>query len=192
MDRILVSTVVYREPEAVFPYLESFPDYPRYSEHLKAVRRVDSGASGAAAGADGAGSEQTDGGTSGPVYDLRVAWWELSYTARSEVTDVSAPTSLEWRLIKDLDARGEWRVEPEPESAPEGEETASRVYFDAVYDPHSADESAISLPRFVSMGWVIRKIQPKLLEEAERVVTRLVEDVEGRSRAVDLTLHEAP
>lgn len=190
MDRILVSTVVYRAPDEVFPYLESFPDYPRYSEHLQSVRRVDSAPP--SVGETDAGSEQTDGGASGPVYDLRVAWWKLSYTARSEVTKVSAPTSLEWRLIKDLDAHGEWRVEPEPESAPPGEETASRIYLDAVYDPHSADADAISLPRFVSMGWVIRKIQPRLLEEAERVVTRLVADIEGRSRPVDLTLHETP
>lgn len=184
MDRILVSTVVYRDPEEIFPYLESFTDYPRYSDHLKEVRPVDvPRTAGPTPQADGSG---------GPVYDLRLAWWKLEYTARSEVTDVSAPTSLEWRLCKDVDARGEWRIEPEPESAPEGEEAASRLYFDAVYDPHSADESAISLPRFVSMKWVVRKLEPRLLAEAKRVVTRLVEDIEGRSRPVELTLHERP
>ena len=117
---------------------------------------------------------------------------DSSYTARSEIVDVDEPTSLEWRLVKDLDARGEWRVEPEPESAPERAETASRVYFDAVYDPHSANEDAVSLPRFVSMGWVIDKIRPRLLSEAERVVTRLVADVEGESRPVQLEVHETP
>lgn len=173
MDRILLSTLVYRPPEEVFPYVRSFTDYPRYSEHLKDVR------------------VHGDGDV-GSVYDLKLAWWKLSYTARSEVVAVDAPSSLEWRLTNDLDARGEWRVEPEPESAPEGEETASRIYFEAVYDPHSADENALSLPRFVSLDWVVKKVEPKLLGEAEEVVQRLVADIEGRPREVELTVHEMP
>lgn len=173
MDRILLSTLAHRSPEEVFPYVRSFTNYPRYTDHLKSVR------------VDGDGDV-------GSVYDLELAWWKLSYTARSEVTGITAPESLEWRLVNDLDARGEWRVEPEPESAPEGEETASRIYFEAVYDPYSADENAISLPRFVSLDWVIRKVEPKLLSEAESVVERLVADIEGRRRDVELTIHEMP
>ena len=173
MDRILLSTLAHRSPEEVFRYVRSFTDYPRYSEHLKEVR------------VDG------DGGV-GSVYDLQLAWWKLSYTARSEVTGIDEPESLEWRLVNDLDARGQWRVEPEPESAPEGVETASRIYFEAVYDPHSADEDAISLPRFVSLDWVVNKVEPKLLSEAEEVVQRLVADIEGQRRDVELTVHEMP
>ena len=177
VDRILLSTVAYRSPEEVFPYVRSFTDYPRYTEHLKEV------------------TVHGDGGV-GSVYDLRLAWWKLSYTARSKVTSISAPNSLEWRLTKDIDARGEWRVEPEsvPDAAPPDVESASRIYFDAVYDPHSADEEAISLPRFVSLDWVIDKVEPRLLGEAEEVVERLVMDIEGRTqpRDVELTIHEMP
>lgn len=173
MDRILVSTVVYRAPEEVFPYLESFTNYPRYTDHLKAVRPLG------------------DGGP-GTRYDLELAWWKLGYTARSEVTDVVEPTSIEWRLVKDVDARGEWRIEEAPDEAPAGEETASRVYFEAVYDPHSANEDAISLPRFVSFDWVIGKLRPKLLSEAEEIVEQLVADIEGRARPVEFRVHEAP
>ncbi|ELY74743.1 Polyketide cyclase/dehydrase [Natrinema pallidum DSM 3751] len=173
VDRILLSTLAHRSPEEVFPYVRSFTDYPRYTEHLKAVR--------------------VDGnGDAGSVYDLELAWWKLSYTARSRVTDVSAPRSLTWRLVNDIDARGEWRVEPEPESAPSDAETASRIYFEAMYDPHSADTNAISLPRFVSLDWVVEKVQPKLLGEARAVVERLVADIEGRQRDVELTVHEMP
>ncbi|WIV65822.1 SRPBCC family protein [Natrialbaceae archaeon AArc-T1-2] len=188
MDRILVSTVVYRPPETVFPYLESFTDYPRYADHLEAVSRRDDGRQ---VRADGDVVDPTDE-LVGARYDLQLSWWKLSYTARSEIVDVDEPTSLEWRLVKDLDARGEWRVEPEPESAPEHAKTASRVYFDASYDPHSANEEAVSLPRFVSMGWVIDKIRPRLLSEAERVVNRLVADVEGEPRSVEFDVHEMP
>lgn len=173
MDRILLSTLAHRSPEEVFPYVRSFTDYPRYTDHLKEVR------------------VHGDGGV-GSVYDLRLAWWKLSYTARSKVTDISAPESLEWELVNDIDARGEWRVEAEPESAPADEETASRIYFEAVYDPYSADESAISLPRFVSLDWVVSKVEPKLLGEAESVVERLVADIEGQQREVELTVHELP
>ncbi|WP_049895342.1 SRPBCC family protein [Halopiger xanaduensis] len=179
MDRILLSTVAYRSPEEVFPYVRSFTDYPRYTEHLKEV------------------TVHGDGGV-GSVYDLRLAWWKLSYTARSKVTAISAPNSLEWRLINDIDARGEWRVEAEPEALPADAdtdaETASRIYFEAVYDPYSANENAISLPRFVSLDWVIEKVEPRLLGEAEAVVERLVADIEQRStpRDVELTVHEVP
>lgn len=173
MDRILVSTVVYRDPETVFPYLQSFSNYPRYAKHLDAVT------------VDG------DGGP-GTRYGLHLSWWKLSYTARSEVTAVNPPTSLEWELTKDIDAAGEWRVVPEPERAPSTEETASRIYFEAVYDPHSADSDVVSLPRFVSMSWVIDKLRPRLMEEARRVVERLVADIEGKRRSVELTVHEMP
>lgn len=173
MNRILLSTLTYRSPEEVFPYVRSFTNYPRYTEHLKDV------------------TVHGDGDV-GSIYDLRLAWWKLSYTARSKVTGISVPESLEWQLTNDLDARGEWRVEPEPESAPAGEETASRIYFEAIYDPHSADESALSLPRFVSLDWVIKKVEPKLLDEAESVVERLVADIEGQRREIELMVHEMP
>ncbi|QSW98043.1 SRPBCC family protein [Haloterrigena alkaliphila] len=174
MDRILLSTLAHRPPEEVFPYVRSFTDYPRYTEHLTEVR------------------VHGDGDV-GSVYDLQLAWWKLNYTARSEVVAIDAPESLEWRLVNDIDARGQWRVEPEPESAPEGVETASRIYFEAVYDPYSADENAISLPRFVSLDWVVDKVEPKLLGEAETVVQRLVADIEGEQRRdVELTVHEMP
>ncbi|MDJ1431117.1 SRPBCC family protein [Halostagnicola sp. A-GB9-2] len=176
MDRILLSTVVHRPPEDVFPYVVAFTEYPRYTEHLESVRKRREG----------------DAGGVGAIYDLRLAWWKLGYTARSEVVAVDNPHSLEWELRKDIDARGTWRVESEPEAAPEGVETASRIYFEAVYDPHSADGNAISLPRFVSLDWVIGKVQPRLLEEARTVVQRLVTDIEGEPREVELRVHETP
>jgi len=173
VDRILLSTLAYRSPEEVFPYVRSFRDYPRYTGHLDSVR------------------VHGDGGV-GSVYDLVLSWWKLTYTARSKVTAISEPNSLQWQLTKDIDARGEWRVEPEPESAPANAETASRIYFEAVYDPYSADKSAISLPRFVSLDWVINKVEPRLLNEAQTVVERLVADIEGQRRNVELTVHETP
>jgi hypothetical protein len=173
VDRILLSTLAHRSPEEVFPYVRAFTEYPRYADHLQEVR------------------VHGDGGV-GSVYDLRFAWWKLGYTVRSKVVDVSPPESLSWRLVNDLDASGEWRVEPATDAAPADEDVASRIYFEARYDPYSADENAISLPRFVSLDWVVRKVEPKLLEEAETVVERLVADIEGRPREVELTVHEMP
>ncbi|MEY7851423.1 SRPBCC family protein [Natrarchaeobius sp. A-rgal3] len=173
MDRILLSTVAHRSPEEVFPYVRSFTDYPRYTDHLKDVR-------------------VHGDGDAGSVYDLRLSWWKLSYTASSKVTAITPPKSLEWRLVEDVDARGEWRVAPEPDAAPADAETASRIFFEALYDPYSADESAISLPRFVSIDRIVERVRPRLLDEAETVVERLVEDIEGNRRDVELTIHEMP
>jgi hypothetical protein len=180
VERILLSTVVYREPADIFPYLRSFETYPRYADHLEEVVRVDGGDTTA---------DTTD---DRPQYDLRLRWWKLSYTAHSTVVDVTEPTLLEWELREDIDARGAWRIDPEPAAAPSTADTASRVYFDARYDPHSADKNAISLPTFVSFEWVLAKLQPKLVAEAETIVERLVADIEGERRDVSLTLHESP
>lgn len=173
VDRILLSTLAHRSPEEVFPHVRAFADYPRYTDHLKEVRI-------------------NGDGDAGSVYDLTLTWWKLSYTARSKVIDITPPESVKWRLVNDIDARGEWRVEPEPESAPTDAPTASRIYFDAIYNPYSADTNAIALPRFVSLDWVIDKVEPKLLTEAETVVERLVADIEGQRRDVELTVHEMP
>jgi len=173
VDRVEVSTVVYLPPEEVYEFLLDFPGYADYSKYLTEVRQ------------DGDGSLGTE-------YALEFAWWKLTYTARSEVTDVDRPTEIDWRLVKDLDATGCWLVEHEPELAPEDRDTASRVRFVVEFNPDSADDSAIDLPRLVSFDWVLEKVKPLVLEEAKRVVGRIVADIEGDPRDVELTIHEMP
>lgn len=173
MDRILLSTLVHRDPEPIFETISSFGNYPSYTSVLDSV-------------------SGTGDGSAGTTYDLHLSWWKLSYTARSEVTEVEEPSRLAWRLRSDIDAAGEWRIKPEPGSAPTDEATASRLFFDVAYDPHSADPSALSLPRFVSLDRVIGRVRPRLLEEVEEIVQRLVADIEGSARPIDLIVHEAP
>lgn len=170
MERILLSTDVYREPVVVFEAITSFEDYPAYASHLDRVA------------VDG------DGGV-GTAYELHFSWWKLTYAVHSTVTEVEPPTRLGWRLTEDLDAAGEWRLEPI--STDEGD-AGTRLFFEATYDPHTADPDAISLPRFVSLGWVIDRVRPKLYREAERVLERLVADIEGEPRDIQLTVHETP
>jgi hypothetical protein len=176
VDRIAVSTVVYIPPEAAFDFLVDFPRYARYSEHLREVTR------------DG------DGGA-GTQYGLTFAWWKLDYTVRSEVTEVDRPERIEWRTVSRLDASGRWRVDPLddlPADAPPDADEACRVWFEVRFDPGSVGERAVDLPRFVSLDWVIGKVRPLAVSEAERVVERVVADLEGRRREVELTVHERP
>jgi hypothetical protein len=176
VDRIHVSTVVCLPPEEVYEFLVDFPRYARYSEYLTDVR------------AEGDGSP-------GTRYHLRFAWWKLSYTARTEVTDADPPTRFDWQVLGDLDARGYWRVEPletVPSGLPADADTACRVHLNVVFDANSVGGGTLDLPRFVSLDWVVEKVKPILVEEAERVVERIVADLEGRRRAVDLVVHEVP
>lgn len=173
MDEVEVSTIVFLPPEAVFEFLVDFPRYANYSKHLEEVRR------------DG------DGGP-GTEYALRFAWWKLTYTARSRVTAVDPPRSIDWRLVKDVRARGRWIVEEVPEEARDGDETASRVRLRIAFDADSADAGVIDLPLFVSIGWVVERVKPLVLDEAERVVERIVADLEGEPRHVTLTIRERP
>ena len=166
MNRVEVSTVVRLPPEEVFEFLLEFRGYASYSEYLRSVRQFGDG---------GVGTE----------YALRFEWWKLSYTARSEVTAVERPDRIEWRLTKELDAAGHWLVEP-VETDGEGPDT--EVTFVAEYAPGSADEGIVDLPRFVSLGWVVERIKPKIRDEAERVVRRVVADLEGEERDVSLRI----
>ncbi|CQR50456.1 MULTISPECIES: type II toxin-antitoxin system RatA family toxin [Haloferax] len=176
MDEIAVSTVVYLPPEEIYEFLVDFPRYADYSKHLRDVR-------------------QSGDGSPGTRYGLSFSWWKLSYTAESKVTDVTPPTRIDWTITKDVHAVGRWRVEELddlPAEAPSDADAACRVFFEVEYDPDSVSAGDIDLPRFVSLGWVIDKLRPVLQKEAERIVERIVADIEGRPRRVELTVHSKP
>jgi hypothetical protein len=173
VDTVEVSTVVYVPPEAAYEFLVDFPRYADYSEYLQAVR------------ADGDGSP-------GTRYALEFAWWKLTYTAHTEVTDVDPPNRIDWEVVSDLDASGYWRIEPVPDQAPSDAETASRVTFTVRFDGDSVTDGAVDLPRLVSLSWVVEKVKPLIQREAEGVVERIVADLEGEHRRVELTIHATP
>ncbi|QLG62896.1 SRPBCC family protein [Halorarum salinum] len=171
MDELAVTTDVYVSPAEAFEFLLDFESYAEYTKYLDRVSCT-----------------HGDGGP-GSRYAFRFSWWKLTYTARSEVTDVEPPTRIDWRVTKDVDAHGSWLVEPLeplPAEAPADAEEGSRVTFEVRFDAESADESAVSLPRFVSFGRVLDRVRPLVREEAERVVRRAVRELEGREREVRL------
>ncbi|WP_411962973.1 type II toxin-antitoxin system RatA family toxin [Haloferax sp. YSMS24] len=173
MDEIAVSTVVYLPPEEIYDFLVDFPRYADYSKHLREVRR-------------------RGDGTPGTRYRLHFSWWRLNYTAESRVTDVTPPNRIDWNITKDIHAVGRWRVEELddlPADAPADAETACRVFFEVEYDPSTVSAGDIDLPRFVSLGWVIDRLKPVLQTEAERIVERIVADIEGNPRQVEITIH---
>lgn len=174
MDTVDVSTVVYLSPGEIYDFLVDFPRYAGYSEYLDEVRRR---------GGDG---------SPGTRYDITFSWWKLSYTARSQVTDVEPPNRIDWRLVRDIDARGYWQIVPEPESSPSPGTPASRVRLYVEFVPESAEGGGIGLPSFVSLDWLIERVKPKVRREAERIVERIVADLEGRRRDVDLDIHTTP
>jgi hypothetical protein len=174
VDTVDVSTVVYLPPGEIYEFLVDFPRYANYSEYLEEVRRF---------GGDG---------SPGTRYDITFSWWKLSYTARSQVTDVDPPNRIDWRLVEDIDARGYWQIVPEPESSPAPGTPASRVRLYLEFLPESADSGGLDLPSFVSLDWVIDRVKPKIRAEAERIVERIVADLEGRRREVDLDIHTTP
>lgn len=165
MDEVVVRTDVYVTPTEAFDFLRDFPGYAEYSEHLT---RVD---------------QHGDGGA-GTVYEIEVSWWRLSYTARTEVTGIDRDHRLDWRALESVDAEGEWEVEPI--ERPESDETGSRVTLRIRYAPETADATLLDLPRFVSLAWIVDRVRPVLHREAEAVVERIVADLEGEPRPVEL------
>ncbi|WP_284009711.1 SRPBCC family protein [Haloarcula pelagica] len=173
MDEVEVSTVVYVPAEEIYEFLLDFPGYARYSEYIDRV-------------------EQDGDGTPGTRYDLVFSWWKLSYTARSEVTAVERPTRIDWQIVKDIDASGYWAVDPDPDDVPADIDDAARVVLRITFDPDSASSDAVDLPRLVSMEWVIEKVKPLIKKEAQRIVERVVADIEGQRRDVDLEIRTGP
>ncbi len=164
---------MYAPPEEMYEFLLDFPGYARYSEYIERVR-------------------QDGDGAPGTHYDLVFSWWKLTYTARSQVTGVDPPDRIDWRIVKDIDAAGYWRVDEVPEQAPEGVETASRVVLHIEFDPSSASSDAVDLPRLVSLDWVVEKVKPLVEKEATNIVERVVRDIEGQRRDVDLEITTTP
>lgn len=184
MQRLELATDVYADPSAVYELLVAFDDYARFSEHLEDVTRHGDG-------------------TPGTEYDLTVSWWRLSHTARSRVTDVDPPNRIDWRLVSDLSARGQWLIEDvseplgsadppdavEPDAGDEpavDESPVTRVRLVAEYDPASADADALGLPVLCSVDTLVDRATPIVREEAERVVERVVAELEGEPRTIDL------
>lgn len=171
MDEILLSTVIYVPPERAYEFLTDFPGYARYSKHLTGVTRHGDG-------------------TPGTEYDIHLRWWKLTHTVRTRVTDTDPPDSIDWEVLGDLHAHGRWRVEDVSEEAPAGRDAASRVWLEIRFDADTAHSGMIDLPVFVSLGWVVKKVKPVVRREAERVVERIVADLEGDRRPVELEIHD--
>ena len=186
----MVSTEVYADPEDVYAFLLDFPQYANYSEYLREVRTV------------------TGDGGPGTRYALTFAWWKITYTARSEVTGVEPPERIDWEITKDIDAGGCWRITAPEKAAGDddadetGDDDADaagdadadddapcEVALEVHFDPGSASSDALDLPRLVSFDWVLKKAIPLIRDEAERVVERAVQDLEGSSRDIDLDVY---
>lgn len=172
MERLVVDTVIYRPPEEVYDFLLDFSGYASYSEYLKSVREL-------------------DGGGDNARYALRFAWWKLTYTARSEVTETVRPERIEWRILGKFDAHGRWQVEALdglPADAPADADVATAVSFVVEWDDDTVHSGMVDLPAFVSLDWVVRKAKPLVEKEARHVVRRAVEDLEGTRRPVSLEI----
>lgn len=167
MDEVVVRTDINVPPAEAFAFLRDFPGYAAYSEYLE---RVD---------------QHGDGGE-GTVYELEAVWWRLRYTARTEVTKIDAPERIEWRVEEAITAEGSWDVSPIERDG--SAEPASRVTLRMRYDPDTADAGVVKLPRFVSLSWVIERVRPLVEQEAEATVERVVADLEGEARPVDLEI----
>lgn len=173
VETVEASTLIYLSPEEVYESLVDFQQFDKYSKYVTDISR------------------QGDG-TPGTEYDITFSWWKITHTARSEVTDVDPPNRIDWELAKSLDAHGYWEVEHVPEEAPDGRPDASRVWFHVDFDPNSADEDSLNIPGFVPLDRIIDRVKPKIETVARRVIQRMVTDLEGEERSVELNVHKTP
>lgn len=188
MNAVEVSTVVFAPRDEIYDFLLDFTGYGRYSAYIDGI-------------------ERTGDGGPGTRYDITVSWWKLDYTAHSEVTETDRPGRIDWRLVGALDAGGYWGIEPitdadELQAAlPAGvdattdggeQREANRVVLRIEYDPSSVSGRTLSLPAFVPVDAIVDRVAPHVQGEAEAIIEDVVEDLEGKRRPVELTIHERP
>lgn len=165
MQTVEIETGIYLPPTAVYEVLLDFPGYAKYSKYLERVERVSG-----------------DGGP-GTEYALRFEWGHLDYAVRSRVTAVDPPRQIDWTITSALTAEGQWRIESVSDSPPE-----STVTLVVNYEPNSVGPGDVGLPPFISFDWLVEEVQDLIMEEGKRVVDRLVTDLEGESRPIDLSV----
>jgi ribosome-associated toxin RatA of RatAB toxin-antitoxin module len=171
VDGLDASTVLYVPPEELYEFVTGLRGYAKYSPHLEAVRQ------------DG------DGGP-GTEYEIKVAWWRLSYTSHTVVTDVDPPERVDWRTSEGLKARGYWGIEPLPDTeVPPDRDHATRLRLRIQFDPGTFGRVPLG-------GWTIdrlfARITPVVVREAERILEGMARDLEGEPRSVDLEVHRRP
>lgn len=164
MEQLEATATVHAPPPEVFELLADFPSYVEYTDYLEAV-------------------EATGSGDAGTEYTMHFAWWRVEYSVRSVVTDLDPPRRIEFELVEGLEAEGAWEIAAR-EAAPE----VSDIRFVIRYDPGTIGGDAVSLPSLISLGTVIDRAKPYLLSEAEGVLERIVEELEGEPRSVEVTL----
>ncbi|MFB6132761.1 MAG: SRPBCC family protein [Halanaeroarchaeum sp.] len=164
METIEVRTEVRVPPEEAYAFVKDFPGYTRYSKYIREV------------------SAEGDGGP-GTTYTIQFGWWKLGYRAETRVTETVPPERVSWEVRSDIDAHGRWQVEPI-----DGETERSRVSLVVSYDPDSAGPELVDLPALLSIDWVVDRVVDLIEEEGRRVVSRVVADLEGETRPVDLTV----
>lgn len=172
VEELTVSTVIYLPPEEVYDLLFDLARYPEFSEYIDDVRVRGEGV--------------------GTRFALALSWWHLAYTVRGRVTDVDPPNRIEWVITSDVNARGHWAITPADDRAPAGCEAASEARLYVAYEPDSFGGASIGLPRFASLGWVVDRMRPVAEREAEKVARRVVADLEGRRRSVDVHIDTDP
>jgi len=171
MDEVRMSTVVYTDQSAVYDFLVDFPGYEEYSDYVTEIE------------AEG------DGGV-GTEYAITFGWWKVTDEARSRVVGLTPPERIDWVITKDLDAEGSWQIDGV--DPPADRDHATRVTIDVQFDPDSVSPSAIDLPRFVSVSWLVERAIPLVVRQARSVLRGVVADLEGAPRDVDLVVHETP
>lgn len=170
VDDVEASLVLHLPQREVYDSLFDFTQYRHYTDYLEDARIRGEGV--------------------GTRFGLTFSWWRLSYTLRSRVTDVDPPERIEWRVTKDVDARGHWAIEPAPDEVPPDGETATRARLYVEFDRSSVESGA--LDTLAPTDWVLSKVLPLVEPEAERAARRAVADLEGDPRPVDVEIHSRP
>ncbi len=170
MEQFEASTLVHLPAEEVYDAMYEYTGYPEHVPYLEDV--------------------VLSGRERGTRISLELSWWRIAYRLRGRVTDCEPDRRIEWRLTRDIDGHGHWAIEPAPDEAPEGG-SASTLRLSVTFDPESL-KSALRLPGFVSLSWVMGRMERRIASDGGDILEDILADVEGNRRPVEYEVHAKP
>jgi len=209
VDEVDISTVVQVPPSEAYDFLLDFPGYAAYTDHLDDVRRDGDGGVGTAYEfvlsywviSYTARSRVTDVDPPNRIdwvledaFDAQGAWFVEPVDAE-EAAEAAAVDPADVRQSGDTErevAEAERSVDPDGECTADGEAPAARIRLRATFDRESITDAGMGIPRFISATSVFQKVAPVAKSEAKTILARIVADLEGEPRPIEVTVSERP
>ncbi len=155
--RKAIAEAKFKAPiEDIYSFFLNFKNYKEHTEYAKDIREIRSN-----------------------EWEMDWKWWIVGYTSRSKLVDYKKNKYIEWKVTKDVKARGRWEFE-------ELDENTTKVRLKLLYDPKGAEKA--NPLSFIPASVLVGLAKPILKRQISKILKRVAKEVEGKPREVDFAI----